>query len=319
MQNNKKVDHWVTINGNHVPIYDGETEEDVKTRLDNWNKQNSKKASYHDYKDDKKKMTAQFMMNNPVMVDDTVVDTVDYDVLADVYDTIEDIKSEYKCWVSNIKLMDTKDKNGNEETAMASISLDGTMRLNPEYFESEWYLDDTYKECVEDNFHPKAPNGAIGVIAHELGHGIIYEKLFSRQKELLRGGTDWGFDGDLRNINNWLGDAEGGSSKLPELDTSGGKQLFNEWYKAIQDVHETIATNKDIQIAWSGEKNPTKPSMNTLRLVSQFMSKYDISKYAGTDYHEMIAEAFCDVYCNGDEASLMSKAVYNQFCKEMKK
>ena len=311
----RTVERWVTINGNHVPIFEGETEEDVKNRLNEWNKQNSKKASYHDYKDDKKKMTAQFMMNNPVMVDDAVVEALDYDVLADVYDTIEDIKGEYNCWVSNIKLMDRTDKDGNENTSMADININGTMRLNPEYFESEWYLDDTYKECVSDKFHPPAPNGAIGVISHELGHAIVYEKLFNRQKELLKGGTDWGFDGDIVSTNRWLQHP----SEFPDLDTSGGKQVFKEWYEAINSVQESVASNKTIQEQWGGKSTPKRPNMSLTGMAKRFPRPYGVSGYAEKNYHELIAESFCDVYCNGNEASLISKEVYNALIKEMKK
>ena len=312
MQNSKKVDHWITINGNHVPIYDGETEEDVKNRLDNWNKQNSKKKSYRDILKEKDiyEATAQFIADTHVGVTESVLEQVDSDVLTTVYDTIADIKDKYNCWLKTIKLMDRKDEDGNEETAMADISMNGTMRLNPEYFESDWYLDDVFKDCVDDKFHPPAPNGAIGVISHELGHALIYEKLFSRQKELLRGGTDWGMDGDLLAINRWLSNP----SNFPELETSGGKQIFKEWYEAINKIQENVVNNKTIQEQWGG-----RPNMSITGMAKRFPRPYGVSGYAEKNYHELIAESFSDVFCNGDQASLISKEVYKVICKEMEK
>ena len=312
INNERKIERWVTINGNHVPIFEGETEEDVKHRLDNWNKQNSKKASYADLlrEHDIYEATAQFVADNHIAISEGVLNEIDPEVLVEVYDTIDDIKDKYKCWLKNIKLMDRKDENGNEETAMADISIDGTMRLNPEYFESGWYLNDIFKDCVDDKFHPPAPNGTIGVISHELGHALVYEKLFSRQKELLRGGTDWGMDGDIVAINRWLGNP----SNFPELETSGGKQIFKEWYEAINKIQENVANNKTIQEKWGG-----KPNMNITAMAKRLPRPYGVSGYAETNYHELIAESFSDVFCNGDQASLISKEVYKVICKEMEK
>ena len=88
-----EIERWITLeNGVHVPIKKSETEADVKKRLDGWNNQGNKKINYHKYKDNKEEMTKQFKMNNSILVNKDVVETLDYEVLADVYETIEDIK-----------------------------------------------------------------------------------------------------------------------------------------------------------------------------------------------------------------------------------
>ena len=176
-----EIERWITLdNGVHVPIKKGETEADVKKRLDEFTNANKKKDSFKDFKS-KAEMTDQFRMMEGIRVNTNVVDALPHDVLGEVYDTITDIKSEYKTYINAIAL--TEDSDGKDDSAMASIDMAGVMRLNPEYFSDKEFLNDTYQACVNDNFHPKAPNGVQAVIAHELGHGILHRKIFELENE----------------------------------------------------------------------------------------------------------------------------------------
>ncbi len=315
-----EIEKWITLdNGVHVPIKKGETEADVKKRLDGWSNQGSKKTDYHKYQDDKQKMTEEFKKNNPIMVNKDVVEALDYEVLADTYETIEDIKSKYQAYVTAITLTD----DDTEDNVMATMDLDGVLRLNKEYFDAEWYLNDTYQECVNDRHHPPAPNGAIGVVSHELGHAIVHQRLYNMEKEAVKrehakpanekSDSRVAISSDIKKVDAYLN----GKATTLMMDCDSGQKIFNKWYSDIQDVQERVRSNKDIQDQWSSP--PEKPNLSILGLVRNFPRPYGISKYAEKNYHELIAEAFCDVYCNGNEASYMSKEVYNTFIKEMEK
>lgn len=70
-----------------------------------------------------------------------------------------------------------------------------------------------------------------------------------------------------------------------------------------------------------GEIAAQKAGISQQQIVARAASKVGIktenmaghiSRYAKTNYHETIAEASCDVFCNGKNASKASKAIVKE-------
>lgn len=119
--------------------------------------------------------------------------------------------------------------------------------INENYFNPA--MDNAYKECVKQGFHPSNGNktGLQAVAAHEFGHAIT--------------------------------DAVGSKINRPE----------------IHDAADFIVNEARKQTKHRG--------------VVQMASK--ISRYATANNAETVAEAVCDVYCNGKNAKSESKAIVN--------
>lgn len=305
MQNNKKVDHWVTINGNHVPIYDGETEEDVKKRLDDWNNQNSKKSSYADI-ESKGKMVSKFMEDTDIIVDGEVESKCPHDTLATMLDTLSELKDKYgkELGVSWLSYVDDN-VDGQQDNVYADFKLGGKLRVNLKYFgRDKNTIQEVYDAGGEHNV--KAADAVQAIIAHECGHGrmanalnnIIYDQVKKK-------GITWNYD-DYVTAWNWLGD-----------DTKQGNSITSEIYGRFHAIEEKLNNDIEVQKKWGGESTPKSPNMSIRGFANPMFSwkGMEVSKYAATNYHELLAESFCDVECNGAQASRVSKEVYDAFYK----
>ena len=120
---------------------------------------------------------------------------------------------------------------------------------------------------------------------------------------------------DMKHVDNWLA----GKTNSLMMKSQSGSDMLNEWMKSFQKATDAINSNKEVQEQWGGKSSPKKPNLSLIGLATRFPRPIGVSGYAEKSYHELIAEAFEDVYCNGSEASLVSKEVYKQIIKEMEK
>ncbi len=272
----REIERWVTIRGHRVPIYKGETEEDVHNRFLESIGESSKK-DYSKY-DDKKKMIDDFTQTNQMFINGRGdLEKCNMRVLADTFNTIESVSNEYGVRVSDIHSFVSLTDN-------AYVS-ESSLYLNTDLFSREELLNRSYREDAANRYHPKAPNGAIGVVSHELGHMIFYKHIDNILEKY--DGTDTTFE----KVHDWL--------------TEGGTPDFAEGSKAYNVYKELDSQFKKIE-----------KKLNSKNIVETMGSTY---KYGGKNYHETVAEAFCDVYCNGNNAAEVSKVVYDEICKPYKK
>lgn len=299
-----EIERWITLdNGVHVPIKKGETEEDVKNRLDEWNKQNSKKKSYRDILKEKDiyEATAQFIADNHVGVSESVLEEVDDESLVQVYDTLREIKERHKDLnVSKMKLYNEKTVDDCDPNAFAGMADDGTLYLNSIYFSQKPNdITELYQESVNDKFHPKCPDGIAGIITHEVGHMEFFHWMQTTNEKLK------GTDKDYNAVYSYLGGYKN--------EMTGNEPLYVEFYKKVKPIQDKIQNNEAIKKAWGKKPNL---SLQGLADPGKGASGVSISRYASYSIFEMMAESFADVFWNGKNAALMSRMLCNEFYKE---
>ena len=116
----------------------------------------------------------------------------------------------------------------------------------------------------------------------------------------------------MKLVDSWLA----GKEERPNVYTQSGKDAYKEFSGKVAQTQARLMEDARVQKIYGGV--PDRGLMGMINPNYGYKG-VAISEYAAKNTHEMVAEAFTDVYCNGSEASLASIAVYNTFIKEMEK
>lgn len=322
----REIEKWVTINGHHVPIYkdeakptpsdsgevdgkdyDGEIPEVVN---------NNRPGKYTRMLENNTidEVVWEFYKATEVNVDLDARKIVDPENLGMVMDTIADIKDKYDCKITGI-VSATDDLLEKTPDAYAWMGQNGYMYLNPRYFsktKEQLELDYAHNTPLDKRgYHPPSPYGARSIISHEMGHAVFnrYIQNIMNQEDIQEDFGAW--TDHWTACNKFVTDEYASREREIYIASPGYKQLVDTFQKLGDELNNDPYMIK----RWGG-----KPNISLLALADVNFNFDDaVSEYAGTNYHEMIAEAFADVYDNGANASFTSKFLYDRIIKEMKK
>ena len=331
---------WVTMKGARIFIKDGESPEDAFVRaLGKSKKPAAKKKniasdssekfdagipevatpeSIDKYtkrlsKDSIEDIAWDFGKENHINIDRDVIETTNSKTLCMAMDTVADIKSKYGCTVLTIKNA-TEDMLQESPNAYAWMGQDGCLWLNPKKFgQSNEKLEHDWNEGRQNNraYHPNSPYGARSIIAHEMGHAVFNKYIQNIMNKNENITDDFGAWENHWNECQWFVGNKNNFNRDVYVSSPAYKQLVN----TFDNLGEQIREEPYLLKKWGGTIN--------LSLIGLADKRYGygdaISEYAGTNYHEMMAEAFVDVYDNGANASFVSKFLFNKIVKEMKK
>ena len=260
--------------------------------------------SYYKY-DTTEEMTEQFMRDTNIMVDGAVPLLAHRRCLATTYDTVKNIRDKYGAFVNNIKI-EPEGSVHMEESTIACMSNNGTLTLNAAYFSRP----EEFKRMQKNNntsyfpYHPKTADACEGAVAHEMGHAILFKQM-----------RNWYLDAVQQDPTNAVRHYQEAYSfldmKWPHV--APGNTLYNKLHSAFDGIGDKISNDPEIIKRWGG-----KPNLSVIGWANpQYsMPGIGVSEYAGKNFHELVAESFCEVYCNGyDDASRVAKEVWNTIIK----
>lgn len=303
---NRKIARWITLdNGVHVPIYEGQSEADATKNLEEYMKGKQDKKTYKDILKEEGSIvsaTSAFTNKTGISVDNDVLDEVDDESLAQVYDTIAELKDRSDAAVDVILLYNEETVDDCDPNAFAAMGHDGKLYLNSIYFSQKPSdITELFQESVETRFHPACPDGIAGIITHEVGHANFFAWMegYNRGK----GGSDNDYDTAYK----WC--------RNEQIDDFKGA-LFKEIYNKMNNVSEKVLNNPQIIKEYG-----RKPNVSLQALASRNFGTPStrISEYASTNIFELLAEAYADVMWNSGSASLLAKELYNEFYKRFEK
>ena len=331
---------WVTMNGARVFIKDGETpQEAIDRALGKSKKQPTKKKvvskdspekfdadipevatpeSIDKYtkrlsKDSIEDIAWDFSKENHIYIDRDVIENTNPRTLCMTMDTVADIKSKYGCTVLSIKNA-TDDMLNKSSTAYAWMGQDGCLWLNPKKFgQSNEQLEYDWNEGRQNNrdYHPNSPYGARSIIAHEMGHAVFNRYIQDIMNKNENIADDFGAWENHWNECQWFVGDKNNFSR----DTYASSLAYKQLVDTFDNLGKEIKEEPYLLKKWGGRIN-----LSLLGLADKRYGYGDAtSEYAGTNYHEMMAEAFVDVYDNGANASFTSKFLFSKIIKEMKK
>ena len=252
-------------------------------------------------------LRARFQRETNIRVNSKVLTVVPHEKLAEIYDVIADIQSTYEPNISQITLVPEDSPDALDR--MADMSSDGTLRLVSQCFSNPEFMQKN-NNANKDKYCPHTVysenDGYKSTIAHEMGHAI----LFSRMNYWYDVQSD-------PNAYTYYHEA------IAFLDlewprTTPGNKLYNNLYGAFDGITERLNNDPEIMKMWGGANSPRRPNLSLVGFANPMFSikGIAISEYAGSNYHELVAESFCDVYCNGyKNASRLSQEVYNTIIK----
>lgn len=261
--------------------------------------------------EEKQKLIQDFDNRTTINVFIAHLQEVPDDTLKMILDTTENHLKEYGKKNFNFSQLVMRDNDpefatdGGNENAYAYMGHDGTLSLNPKYFSKpkEW-LDKKYQEDAESAYHPKGDSSSI--IIHELGHARFNKVLadsWAKHVKDHKGTVDEYFDmQELCSSDTWLyhRNADLYSKKGSWYRTTIDR--FYEFESKLIDSKTVKDMFGNLGLGLSGLINPERTTR-----------KFGISRYATKNIHEMMAESWTDVICNGDNASYMSKQVVYVF------
>ena len=284
----REIEKWVTINGHHVPIYkDGTTaNKNINITIGDEGVKIHQDISL----EEKKQMVYDFYDKYGINVEISGTGYPPGDTLETVLDTIGSQIDEYGKDAFVLNSIQMRNDIHFAENAMAQVSKEGELQLNPNYFlRPKEELDSVMNDCYENNqFHPKGD--ASSIIVHELGHarwdkalvdmadyyGVKQDEFEAMYdlclKDTFTGMTDWDME-----------------------DRDGAyKALIVKLNEFANDINASDYMKK----RWEGN-----PYFSLAQLVNPERNYDDaISTYATTNIHEMMAEAWADYHYNGEEA-----------------
>lgn len=176
--------------------------------------------------------------------------------------------------------------------------------LNSKYYSLEQNeLDEIYAQSAT-GYRPYHPTGSTAkdIIAHEAAHHMLNTQVWNMCKNV-----DSADRADRYNkIHNFLMESTEytamGEKTLPEIKT-----LFNKFEKVREQYLEYVRSDDEAQ-GYIGA--PIRDDTRLRYMAnSEMFGRYGISKYAGTNYHELVAESFTDFYANGQQAKPLSRMV----------
>jgi len=340
---NKEPIAWITRNGKHIPIYEkGPTDEEKqKERQISQNQKEADKLNGKQAQDESKKyddvpevstpesfepytkrlqnnsiedIAWDFSKETGVHIDQDVVKSTNPETLCMAMDTIADIKNKYNCTILTIKNA-TDDMIEDSPNAYAWMGQDGCMYFNPKRFgksHEQLQLDWAHGSSTKERgYHPPSPYGARTIIAHEMGHAIFnrYIENIMKVEDIREDFTAW--SNHWNACHKFVTDKFANGERESYISSPGYKKLVDTFDK----IKEEIRKEPYLLKRWGGDINLSLRGLADVR----YGFGDAISEYAGTNYHEMIAEAFVDVYDNGKNASFTSKFLYNKIIKGMQK
>ena len=297
-------ERWVTINGHHVLIKDGEAQFARKQT-------ESKQIDIHT---DTKPMTFEEKENRLMEAYKKTginfvvkgMNNIPGDTLDMVCSTVEDHLAKYdkEGFILDEVRIDADKFNENEkETVYASMSNTGLLSLNPHFFsKTKAELNASFQEDVESSWHPKGD--ASSIIIHELGHAKLNMNLLNMTNKNDGDIADW------RQLYNYCHEANKLTLPSERITNSSAKYLFEK----MQTLEHDCNTDKNILKEW-GASHELHYSLY-FWANPEHSYRWGVSKYGSTSVHEMVAEAYADVVVNGKDASFVSKKVYKEFIEK---
>ena len=152
------------------------------------------KLSYSRFRDEMS-MTYEFHKNTGIDVTYDVFHRTPKSKLAEIYDTIEDIRTQYPTNLTAISMVrdnDTSRRAWNmDEGTVADIDGQGKLRLNEKYFANPKLMKSMYTENAANKYspwHPITPEDTYYKchIVHELGHSILYKQVAEYKAKIGR-------------------------------------------------------------------------------------------------------------------------------------
>lgn len=326
----REIEKWITWKGKHIPIY----KDSVKlnpTKVFGGKLPNGEWTDpYEDIPEANipKKYSDIIAEGTPEALDEAKAEfkretKVDFNVysingenMGMIMDAVATVKAKYNCNITDIENA-TSDMLSESPDACAWMGQDGVMYINAEYFNrSRKELEGDWRgsQLVHRNFHPQG--GAESIIVHEMGHAIFNRFVAN---EITESGENI-----MSDISLWESHYDACQRFLITKDKSEGFSAdvyrSSTGYKRIVDYFDELGNELRDQ-PYLKEKWGGKPTLSLLALANTKYGYNDaICEYAGTNYHEMVAEAFTDVFMNGGSASFTSKFIYDRIiAKELKK
>lgn len=299
----REVVRWITIKGNHIPIYANTISEDV--------------LDYSQYKGDPSAMCMELYKRTGINMSGQLKN-VQEDTLVEICTTLEDLQKKYH--INPVEDPDTLEGDRLEvhvaldyEHQFESEKLEDAfacadmckISLNPKYYceFTPEELDEMYAEGLTgssfDNYHPKGTSSK-DIIAHEAAHSMLDRKVW----EMVEHDSDRYF-----RIQRFL---------TENVEYTGVSEDTHEDIKMMFKKVEKIRKKYIKQLKQDEEAVKFLGNSLNDRAFLRYMAdpymfgKYGISGYAKTNYHELVAEAFADFYANGKEARPLSKIVVEE-------
>lgn len=222
------------------------------------------------------------------------VKNCDAETIKEAFDSLAEATKKYG--VQNFELdiysnEDMTDKDGN--SAYASVNGTIEMRLNEKYYGmAKEDLAKVYATDVERWYHPQGTTSK-DILVHELAHLKLNKQVAQMSSNLS----------SYENAQEYLIRPNGGNYKS-DFIVSRLKARFGK----VEQQY------KDYLVAEGVMENPGRWTL--LQLVNPDKigkTKYALSRYAATNYHEVLAEALADYNANGDNARVISKLLLAEF------
>lgn len=300
----REIERWVTINGNHVPIYkdNGSSDKEIG---DYANIIGNRDKAMELYKRTGINMSGNLAGVNP-------------EVMSELCVTLENLQNKYH--INTVPEIGEAADNaegtrlevhvpseyenafGQDNDPFANARL-GHININQKYFGlPKEDFDAIYAAGTEgfENFHAKGTT-AKGIIAHEAAHHMLDEQVWKM----------CGHDSDkYSKVQEFLVDEAEytamGENTMPEI-----KQIFGKFDKVRKSYIKQLKKDPDAVKylgMYLGDHRLLREMANPFHY-----GKYGICKYAGKNYHELVAESFQDFYENGKEARPLSRMIVKEF------
>lgn len=345
-KDDRKIERWITVKGNHIPIYEGESESDAVFNF--VNKQIKDKQAKDDKKSKKEKVPdipkrksyrdigKNFDDNSMQFYKDTGINMrienkriFNEDLVYDAMDTLADLQDKYHINSVPDPLANSGDrlqiifcgqqdswnstkrfidKDGKEKDCFANANY-CSIALNPKYYSlTPEELGEIYDKGVDKTFYNASPIGSTykDIVTHEVGHHLFDSWVVKQLEKTV----------DRKNVKFWdyyydvqrylTNDKNWVREKNPA--TALMNQLDDIWQDCIADLE------KDKDVMKMLGRSSINMSITALASPEWGLRKYTaVSTYAMTNYHEMFAEMFTDYYANGENAKLLTKIVMSKF------
>lgn len=262
--------------------------------------------------EEKHQMLYAFADRTGVQVNMSNIRDIPDDTFNMIFDTVENHLANYgkkNFSIDNITMEESDDWKEHPNW-MASMSLSGTLYLNPKYFnKSKKDLDEIMQKAYEDNtYHPKGD--ASSIIIHELGHARFNKVLADSWAKCVMkerdGSTMQDFDSvyDVCVSENWLDDRD-----LFNVELYRKNSFYRKFFDRMDDFTKRTVESDYLKKKWGG---PVRLSLKGL-VNTQTNYTDAVSRYAATNIHEMMAEAWVDAVQHDNKASYMSKRIVEEF------
>ena len=311
----RQVKDWITIDGNHVPIYEGESKQDAFNRSVALMNENKKKADIERNKQEADKL------NNPSKVKDKIKlpTNIDKRFNSDIISVAESMHTEFPEASEIHSVIEGDSADMQSEGVVASMDGLGRLRIRKDLLNDYEYTQRLCESHAKDGYLAGGANFKDAILAHEFAHNLDHslsetvmnyaptmvintvkvkdEKLAEHYSKIF--GKDFKVGDEIQ--------VPAVDHDKPFLKIDDKLYSYSNLSGNISDTIVPLAIS-NIQNNWKKLGFSEQPTTN--QLVNQLSGYAARTLYQNRDF---CAETFAESYANyksfGDNASVLSQEI----------